>query len=306
MTNHCPVLLREAIEGVAIRPEGRYIDATFGRGGHTREILKRLSQKGQLMVIDLDLEAIAVAKELNDHRVSVMHGSYARLAEFVDLLGWTGSVDGILMDLGVSSPQLDTPERGFSFMRDGPLDMRMNTNEGVTACEWLASAEEVEIAKVLWEFGEERLSRRIARAIVREREKQPITRTAQLAAIIAKTVPAFKRKRHPATKSFQAIRIFVNRELEALSAMLAESLDVLRVGGRLSVITFHSLEDRIVKRFIAEQVRGRDVPRHLPISECDRHRRMKKIGGSVKPTEDDIRGNARARSARLRVAEKIE
>ncbi len=304
------MLLRSVLEGVAVRPEGKYIDATFGRGGHTKEVLKQLGPDGQMLVIDKDLEAIkeanALAASLEGPTLEVRHGSFARLGEFVDELGWRGLVDGILMDLGVSSPQLNQAERGFSFMRDGPLDMRMDQSAGMTAAQWIATETEEEIARVLWVYGEERQSRRIARAIVNDREETPFTTTKQLADLISRVNKKGKQKKHPATKSFQAIRIFINRELEDIEKVLEQSVDVLKVGGRLAVISFHSLEDRMVKQFMRRWEKGNsDLPKDLPIKEEAVHKVLKCFGGAIKPTDREVEDNSRSRSARLRVAEKI-
>jgi 16S rRNA (cytosine1402-N4)-methyltransferase len=308
---HRPVLMHEVLEGVAVRPKGKYVDATFGRGGHSRAILQQLTQGGELLVIDKDPQAIQEAmdlkKTLTGPRLHICHGSFARLAEFVDGVNWHGQVDGILMDLGVSSPQLDQSARGFSFMRDGPLDMRMDTTSGITAAQWLATASKEEIAQVLWIYGEERQSRKIASAIVLDRQKKPFTHTTELAQMIARVCPKkYRQKIHPATKTFQAIRIFINQELEDLELALKQAVDVLALGGRLAVISFHSLEDRKVKHFIRELASGdRGVPRDVPIRGVDACKVLQRLGGAIKPTYKEIEDNSRSRSARLRVAEKI-
>lgn len=303
---HRPVLLTEVLQGVAVRPEGNYIDATFGRGGHSKALLEQLSPAGRLLVIDKDPRAIATAQSLGDERVIIRHGSFAELADFADELGWRGHVSGIMMDLGVSSPQLDEAERGFSFLRDGPLDMRMNDSQGETAADWLASATQEEIADVIWQYGEERQSRRIARAIVGARQQSPLTRTKQLADVIEHVCPRrHDQKKHPATKSFQAIRIYINRELEDLKTALSSAVDVLQPGGRLAVISFHSLEDRMVKRFMQSKSRGEDVPSNIPIKAVDVKRDLICIGKAIKPGEAELEQNVRSRSARLRVAEKV-
>ena len=268
---HQTVLLDEAVAALVTDPDGWYVDGTFGRGGHTRAILSRLSTAGAVMAIDKDPQALKAAKTgfENDSRFEFVQCSFADLAEQVALRGKVGEVAGVLLDLGVSSPQLDDSERGFSFLRDGPLDMRMNPEAGVSAADWLAVAEEADIASVLKVYGEERFARRMARAVVEARQQQAITRTGQLAEIIAAANPAWEKGKHPATRAFQAIRIFVNRELEDLQDFLEVVLDVLAVGGRLVVISFHSLEDRLVKRFIRENVQGKPIPKGLPVMEKD-------------------------------------
>jgi 16S rRNA (cytosine1402-N4)-methyltransferase len=255
---HTTVLLHEAIDALVTDPDGFYIDGTFGRGGHTAELLGRLSNLGSVLAIDKDPEAIAVGKArfAEDARLQLFHGSFADLQSVAADMQRVGDISGVLLDLGVSSPQLDKAERGFSFLRDGPLDMRMDTSKGLSAAEWIASAEEQEIARVIKEYGEERFARRMASAVVKERGKVPITGTVQLAGILAAAHPAWERGRHPATKAFQAIRIFINRELEDLEELLGQIIDSLKVGGRLVIISFHSLEDRRVKRFIRDQEQG--------------------------------------------------
>ncbi len=303
---HETVLLQQATTALVTDPEGRYIDATFGRGGHSRAILARLGDAGQLLAIDRDPEAVAAATILgSDPRFAIESGDFSRLGEFVAQRGWQGKVAGVLLDLGVSSPQLNTAGRGFSFLRDGPLDMRMNPGVGVSAAQWLAEAGEKHIADVLWRYGDERYSRRMARGILRARSQQPILRTGQLAKIIAAAHPAWEQGKHPATRAFQAIRIFINRELDELEAVLEPALEALGVGGRLVVISFHSLEDRMVKRFIRRQVQGDSLPRSVPVTEDQIHRSMKAIGKAQKPSEGEVAANPRARSAVLRVAEKI-
>ena len=306
-TEHVPVLLEAVIEALAIKPSAYYIDATFGRGGHSALILERLNQDGRLLVIDKDPDAIAAAKALNDPRVIIEHGSFADLNEYVARLNWNGKVAGILMDLGVSSPQLDTAERGFSFRLDGPLDMRMNPQAGISAKDWLATVETNDLADVIWRLGEERHARRIARAIVSEREKNPIETTTQLANIVARVVrPKPNQRIHVATKTFQAIRIFINDELTDLEKALTHAMNVLAPQGRLVVMSFHSLEDRIVKHFMVDQSRGEQMPINLPIKNVDIKCSIKLIKLNLKATEDEIDENPRARSVRLRVAEKLE
>ena len=301
---HQPVLLAEVIDALAIDPAGFYVDATFGRGGHSREILKCLGPEGKLLVIDKDLEAIATAKQIGDERLIICHAAISELEKEVCTLDWSGKVKGILLDLGVSSPQLDEAERGFSFMKEGPLDMRMNREQPMDAATWLNKASEAEIARVIWEYGEERCSRRIARAIVKERLEQPLVTTKQLAQVISGVVPSRGLKIHPATRSFQAIRIWINKELEELQQCLEQSLRVLSVNGRLCVISFHSLEDRIVKQFIQHESGFDPYPSRVPVMHVQLNRQVKKIA-SIKATENEVRSNPRARSARLRVAEKL-
>ena len=307
MAEHSTVLLHEAVDALVVDPDGLYVDGTFGRGGHTAELLSRLSVKGSVIAIDKDLDAIACGKARfsDDDRLSLVHGSFADLTDFVGQVGKQGCVSGVLLDLGVSSPQLDQAERGFSFLRDGPLDMRMDTSRGLSAAEWLASADEQEIASVIKEFGEERFARRMAAAIVRERAENPIERTVQLAKILADAHPAWERGKHPATKAFQAIRIFINRELADLEDLLEQVIDNLAIGGRLVVISFHSLEDRRVKRFIRDQNRGIKLPKNLPIPDVDRGIRLIKVGKAIKPSEAEVENNIRARSAVMRIAERV-
>jgi 16S rRNA (cytosine1402-N4)-methyltransferase len=307
VAEHSTVLLKEAVDGVAIDADGLYIDGTFGRGGHTAELLSRLSEKGSVIAIDKDLDAIAAgqARFAEDERLTLVHASFAELAEIVKQADKHGEVAGVLLDLGVSSPQLDIAERGFSFLRDGPLDMRMDTSKGLSAAEWLASADEQDIAKVIKEYGEERFARRMAAAIVRERAEKPIERTVQLAKILADAHPAWERGKHPATKAFQAIRIFINRELADLEDLLQQVIDSLAVGGRLVVISFHSLEDRRVKRFIRDQERGIKLPKNLPIPDVDRGVRLVKVGKAIKPAAIEVENNVRSRSAVMRIAERV-
>ena len=300
---HTTVLLDEAVNGLNIRPDGIYIDGTFGRGGHSRLILSRLGAEGRLLAIDRDPQAIAVARTIDDPRFSIVHGPFSQLAEYVGERNLTGKIDGILLDLGVSSPQLDDAERGFSFMRDGPLDMRMDPTRGQSAAEWLQTAEEDDIAWVIKTFGEERFGKRIARAIVERNRIQPMTRTKELAEVIAAAMPV----KDPATRTFQAVRIWVNSELEEIEQALKSSLSVLAPGGRLSIISFHSLEDRIVKRFMREQSRGPQVPAGIPMTEAQ----LKKLGGrelralgKLMPGEEEVAENPRARSSVLRIAER--
>jgi 16S rRNA (cytosine1402-N4)-methyltransferase len=301
-----PVMSNEVVDALAIRPDGIYVDATFGRGGHARLILQNLGLTGRLYAIDQDPEAISAAKAMTEEqRFIVRRDSFARLRECCDDWGISGRISGLLLDLGVSSPQLNNAARGFSFMLDGPLDMRMNPDMRPTAQEWLNRADEKEIADVLWRFGEERCARRIARQIVAWRSQRPLDSTRQLADLIESSYPRSERHKHPATRSFQAIRIFINRELEALQAALEQSVSLLASGGRLVVISFHSLEDRMVKRFMRAQAAGIEAPRHLPVRESRHGQTMRLIGGTVKAGVAEVGGNPRARSAVLRVAEKL-
>ncbi len=303
---HQTVLRNEAVTALLTDRDGFYVDGTFGRGGHSAELLRRLAPRGRLLAVDLDPDACVVAEALAaaDPRLEVFRGSFAELPDLLGARGLRGQVTGILLDLGVSSPQLDTADRGFSFLRDGPLDMRMDPERGESAAVWLARAGEAEIATVLREYGEERHARRIARAIVRARAQGPVERTGHLAEVIAAAHPAWQPGRHPATQSFQAIRIHLNRELEALRAFLDEVIELLAVGGRLVVISFHSLEDRLVKRFIRDAERPK-VPRGLPIEESRLPRRLRALGRAQRPTAAEVDANPRARSAVMRVAEKV-
>lgn len=302
---HQPVLLEEAIASLNIRGDGVYLDGTFGRGGHSRAILARLIEQGRLLALDKDPQAVAAGREMqgNDPRFSIDQGNFADMDQWVRGWGVSGALDGILLDLGVSSPQLNYPERGFSFMEDGPLDMRMDPTQGPTAAEWLAGATERELARVFWEFGEERHARRIARSIVMARERQPLTRTSQLAELVEHTIGRRERK-HPATRCFQAIRIHINNELADLARGLGSSIEQLRPGGRLVAISFHSLEDRLVKRTFKEAARPGQVRRNIP-EDPGWKPRLKLIGKAVRPSEHEISVNPRARSAVMRVAEKL-
>lgn len=306
---HIPVLLKEAVGALITAENGVYVDATFGRGSHSRAILEQLGSQAKLIAFDKDPDAIAYAKQhfANESRFSIIHSSFARLQLALEAKGLFGQVNGILFDLGVSSPQLDNPERGFSFSRDGQLDMRMDTTQGVDAMNWLATVGEKELADVLWQYGEEKYSRRIARAIVTMRDETPITSTAQLAEIVLRAVPKQKGTwdKHPATRSFQAIRIAINEELTDLQLGLAQALAALAPGGRLAVISFHSLEDRIVKQFMKLQEKGVELPRGLPVKGSQHQATLKIIGKPVKPSLHETNVNPRARSAILRIAEKL-
>jgi len=304
---HTTVLLKEAVDALVVDPDGFYVDGTFGRGGHAAAVLEKLSENGSILGIDKDPEAIAHGKQrfAGDERFSIFHGSFSEVATQVAERGFTGKVSGVLLDLGVSSPQLDDDVRGFSFLRDGPLDMRMNTEAGESAAEWLAREKEEEIARVIYEYGEERFSRRMARAIVEARKEKPITRTAELAKIVSDANPAWEKGKHPATRAFQGIRIHINRELDDLKQLLADVLVMLAVGGRLVVISFHSLEDRIVKNFIRELQRGPQLPRGVPVRDDFYQPPLKAVGKAVKASSEEVSYNVRSRSAIMRIAEKI-
>lgn len=303
---HAPVMLVEAIEALAIRQDGIYVDATFGRGGHSREIVAQLGHAGKLYVIDRDPCAIEEAQRLaqQDARVVVVKSCFSELRQRLLPLLNDRNVDGVLFDLGVSSPQLDAPERGFSFMQDGPLDMRMDPERGVSAAQWLARAEEEDIARVIWEYGEERFSRKIARAIVTKRAIEPIETTQALSRLIAGVVRSGRQHKHPATRSFQALRIQVNDELNELQQGLIQAMSLLKVGARLVVISFHSLEDRMVKRFMREQARDMLFNPKLPF-DSDFVPKLR-ILRKQKPSENETNCNPRARSAVMRIAEKLE
>jgi 16S rRNA (cytosine1402-N4)-methyltransferase len=302
---HTPVLLSEVLDGLAIRPGGIYVDCTFGRGGHSRAILERLDSEGRLFVFDRDPEAIAFARRMaaGEPRMQVFHRPFSGLAG--SLAGYHGRIDGILFDFGVSSPQLDDADRGFSFIRDGALDMRMDTTSGISAADWLSQAGPDEIAHVLKEYGEEKFARRIARAIVDARNSSPIDSTGRLAAVISGAVPARERNKHPATRSFQAIRIYINHELEEIAEGLRQAFELLRVHGRLLAISFHSLEDRVVKRFMRELSQSDPYPKDLPVPAAELKPALRLIGRPIMPGPAEIERNNRARSAVLRIAEKL-
>ncbi|MGB5539206.1 MAG: 16S rRNA (cytosine(1402)-N(4))-methyltransferase RsmH [Gammaproteobacteria bacterium] len=305
---HQPVLLEEVLDGLAIRADGVYVDGTFGRGGHAAAILERLGAAGRLLAMDKDPEAVLSAGTQfgNDPRFEIVQGAFTMLSELVAQRQLSGRVNGLLLDLGVSSPQLDDAARGFSFSDDGPLDMRMDPDAGISAAQWLAGAGEREISDVLRTLGEERFAGRIARSIVNTRKTVPLQTTRQLAELIAATVPAREQHKHPATRSFLAIRIFINHELDDLRTVLEQVPEVLTPGGRLVVIGFHSLEDRIVKRFIRDEYRGEPPPREFPLAGMDHVPRMKPVGRAIRAGEDELRRNPRARSAVLRVAERVQ
>ncbi len=304
---HTSVLLDACLDGLAIKADGIYMDGTFGRGGHSAAILARLGERGRLYAVDKDATAVAYGRErfAGDSRFALAQRSFAELLDHARELGVAGKVDGLLLDLGVSSPQLDDASRGFSFMQDGPLDMRMNRDAGPSAAQWLAQATAADIARVLKEYGEERFAKRIAHAIATTRDDSPITTTAQLAKLIAEASPVHDKHKHPATRSFQAIRIHINRELDDLQRLLADTLELLAVGARLVVISFHSLEDRIVKRFMRDAARGDELPRGLPVPDSARNPRFKLIGKAIRASESEIDANPRARSAVLRIAERL-
>lgn len=304
---HVPVLLNEVLAALAVRPDGVYIDATFGRGGHAEAILAHLNDQGRLLTLDRDPRAVEEAHKrfMQDGRVTIVHSAFSALGETVARYGLDGRVHGVLFDLGVSSPQLDDPARGFSFRFDAPLDMRMDTTRGESAAQWLMDAEEEEIARVIYEYGEERFSRRIARAIVQERMREPITTTARLASIVRAAVRTRERGQHPATRTFQALRIYVNGELDEITQALPQALRVLAPGGRLAVISFHSLEDRIVKTFMRAQEKGPDYPPELPVVPHFTPR-LRAIGRAVRASDSEIARNPRSRSAVLRVGERTE
>lgn len=304
---HVTVLLHEAVDALIGDAKGVYIDGTFGRGGHSGLILQRLDADGRLLAIDKDLAAIATAEArfAGDARFAIAHDSFASLKRLASERGLLGKVQGILLDLGVSSPQLDEAERGFSFMQDGPLDMRMDQSRGQSAAEWVNSADADEIAWVLREYGEERFAKRMARALIEEREKRPFTRTGHLAEVIKAANPAWEKGKHPATRAFQAIRIHINRELADLDDVLAQAVEVLAPGGRLAVISFHSLEDRLVKRFIRQQEQGDPVPKGLPVRDEQLNKTLRSLGKAIKASEAEVAANVRSRSAIMRVAEKL-
>lgn len=306
---HLPVMFAETLQQLAIKKDGIYLDCTFGRGGHSQGILDQLGPSGRLLAFDRDADAINsdYAQEmLKDKRFKLMHSCFSELENKVACEGLDGHIDGILMDLGVSSPQLDNPERGFSFLRDGPLDMRMDGSTGVSAAQWLATVDEQDLVRVLFEYGEERFARRIARAVIEKRAQSPIVTTGQLAGLIEEAVPFREKHKHPATRTFQAIRIEINRELDELKDVLQQSARILKPGGRLVVISFHSLEDRIVKRFIRDESGAKYNPGKLPVKEIDIDKGFfKKISKALKAGKQEIAQNPRARSAVMRVAERV-
>ena len=303
---HVSVLLDEAVAALNVRPDGLYLDGTFGRGGHSRAILGLLGPRGKLLALDRDPEAAVVAASWQDSRFSFVQTAFSHLAEVVQAEGFM-PLDGVLLDLGISSPQVDVPERGFSFRYDAPLDMRMDPGQGISAADWLNSAEESEIARVIRDYGEERFAKSIARALVAARSSEPVTRTRQLAQIVAGAVRTRERGQDPATRTFQAVRIYINHELEELEATLPQCVDLLKPGGRLAVISFHSLEDRIVKQFMRDEAKGEEMPPEIPVTAKSlRSGRLRLVGKAMRPTEVEIARNPRARSAVLRAAERRE
>ena len=305
-TLHQTVLQAEAIEALAIKKDGNYIDATFGRGGHSKAILSLLSEKGCLIAIDRDPEAITHANKFRDQdsKLKVVQATFGEIGKLEETEELRGKIDGILFDLGVSSPQLDNPDRGFSFMHNGPLDMRMNQMDQLSAAQWINTATEKEIADVLFRFGEERHSRRMAKRVVAARQEKDIETTGQLAELVKAANPAWEKGKHPATRAFQAIRIHINNELEQIEKALDEAVELLRGEGRLVVISFHSLEDRIVKNFLTNKARGDNFPRDLPVTAEQLNPTLKKIGKAIRAKETEVLNNPRARSAVMRVAEK--
>ena len=304
--NHQSVLLEEALESLNIHPSGIYIDATFGRGGHSRAILQQLNEKGRLIAFDQDPEAVTFAKQqfADEPRLKIEHCNFNQVADVIEQYGLTEKIDGVLMDLGVSSPQLDDAGRGFSFLRSGPLDMRMDTSQGETARQWLARVKTADLIRVLKKYGEEKFARRIATAIVETRATREITETGDLAEIISNAIPVKEKHKHPATRSFQAIRIHLNEELQAIQQGLTGAASVLAKGGRLSVISFHSLEDRIVKRFMRDISSRPKLPAGLPVMEADIEVPYRLVGKPITAGAEELDINPRARSARLRVLEK--
>lgn len=308
MQEHRSVLLKEAVRGLNIMNDGIYVDGTFGRGGHSRAILEQLSSAGRLIAFDKDCEALAYARDhfSDDPRFSIVHASFATLEAVAKERQIAGKINGVLLDLGVSSPQLDNPERGFSFMQDGPLDMRMDVNQGLSAATFVNEARAEAMAEIFREYGEERFAGRIARAIVEARAIKPIVTTSVLADIVKEANPKWEKHKHPATRVFQAIRIHINQELTDLKNALEQAVDVLAIGGRLSVISFHSLEDRIVKQFMKKMEQGNAPPKGVPVREVDIQTCFKRVSKAIKPHDDEVRDNPRARSAVLRIGEKIQ
>ncbi len=304
---HKTVLLKEAVDALVVDPSGLYVDGTFGRGGHSQAILDVLGANGKLLAIDKDSEAVSVANHQlgSDKRFSIEQGSFAQLSEFLKKRDWHGKLNGLLLDLGVSSPQLDQADRGFSFRQAGPLDMRMDNQQVISAETWVNETNEAQMIDVFKRYGEERFSKRIARAIIERRQHKPFKTTDDLADVVAKAHPAWEKNKHPATRVFQAIRIAVNSELDDLTSVLDQSIDMLAVGGRLVVISFHSLEDRIVKQFVKFHQKGAELPIGLPITDVQLNRRLKSIGKAIKPSDKEVLENVRARSAIMRVAEKV-
>jgi 16S rRNA (cytosine1402-N4)-methyltransferase len=306
---HITVLLHEAVDALEIKPDGIYVDGTFGYGGHSRLILERLGKNGRLIAFDKDLSAVTEGRIIKDAGFHIVHSRFSRIQEELQKLG-VSRVDGVLLDLGVSSPQLEDASRGFSFRLNGPLDMRMDTSQGQTATEWIASVSEAQLGEVIKNYGEERFAKRIARAVVATRSRQPIVTTLQLAEIVATAVRSRKQNQNPATRTFQAIRIYLNQELEELSLSLPQCVELLNPGGRLVIISFHSLEDRIVKRFMRAAANPDLLPRRLPIRNKEMQnfspQKLRLVGKAVRPRENEVVVNPRARSAVMRVAERIK
>jgi 16S rRNA (cytosine1402-N4)-methyltransferase len=304
---HQTVLLQEAVEAIFSDSDGIYIDGTYGRGGHSALLLSKLSAQGKLLALDRDISAVDHAKTVNkdDLRFEIAHSNFGDMLQQVIARGWQGKVRGVLLDIGVSSPQLDDAERGFSFMQDGPLDMRMNTAAGISAAEWINTAPVAEMTDVFREYGEERYAKRIAQAIEKSRNETPFVTTLQLAEVVSAANPAWEKHKHPATRVFQAIRIFINNELGELETVLRDIQAVLCSGGRIAVISFHSLEDRIVKQYFREQSRGKVLPRHIPVTGEAEGRTLKLVGKAIKASAQEVASNSRARSAVMRVAEKL-
>jgi 16S rRNA (cytosine1402-N4)-methyltransferase len=308
LEDHIPVLKREALEALNVFSGGVYVDATYGRGGHARAIAERMGGQGRLIALDRDPRAVELGRQMfkDDERVQIIHGEFAHIGDLVRELANVEKVDGILMDLGVSSPQINQAERGFSFMREGDLDMRMDPSQGESAADWLARVEESDLVKVLFEFGEEKFARRIARAIILAREESKLETTLQLAALVEQSIPKKDKHKHPATRTFQAIRLYVNQELSQVSEALPQAVSLLNEGGRLAVISFHSLEDRIVKRFIRGLATPNLPPKSIPVSEDAYLTPLKAIGRAIKPSREEVRENPRSRSSVLRIAERTD
>jgi 16S rRNA (cytosine1402-N4)-methyltransferase len=302
---HATVLLKEAVEALKVKPDGVYVDGTFGRGGHSRLILGKLGERGRLIALDKDPMAVAAGRKIDDAHFQLVHSGFSHLGEVLKSLD-VEKVDGVLLDLGVSSPQLDDEQRGFSFRFEAPLDMRMDTSRGQTAAEWLATADEAELTEVIRDYGEERFARQIARAIIAARQERAILTTKQLSDVVAQTVRTREPGKNPATRTFQAIRIHINRELEELENVLPQCVDHLTEGGRLAVISFHSLEDRMVKRFMREMAQGDKLPKNVPVRAADIPQgKLRLLGKPVYASPEEVAANPRARSAVLRVAERI-
>lgn len=302
---HATVLLHEAVDALQVKPEGIYVDGTFGRGGHSRLILERLGAQGRLIALDRDPAAVAAAQGITDARFRIVHSGFAQLAQVLRALE-VCTVDGVLLDLGVSSPQLDDVQRGFSFRFEAPLDMRMDTSRGETAAQWLATVDESLLGEVIRDYGEERFAKQIARALVAARQEQPIVTTQQLSQIVARTVRTREPGQNPATRTFQAIRIYLNQELEELAHVLPQCVDSLNEHGRMVVISFHSLEDRMVKHFLRDMAQGDKLPRNLPIRASEvPSGKLRLVGRAVRPSAQEVADNPRARSAVMRVAERL-